>query len=120
MTDPQDMIHHLALALEVPPSDILGYKRYQHKGYTVIMKDFRKFTGIQPATDEEAAATLAEENADSYPADMPDDMKPIYDNPRKFTLQKIRYLAYFLEIQDASALRKMPLLDEIDARKSAK
>ena len=117
MTD-TDMTYHLALALEVPPEQILGYKHYQHKGYAVIMKDFRKFIGVHPVSDEEVAASLAEQNKDAYPESLPDDLKPIYDNPRRYKLQEIRNLAYFLEIRDASALRKMPLLDEIDAWKT--
>ena len=114
----KNMVYNLALALEISPDEILGYKQYPHKGYTVIMRDFRKFTGVQPASDEELEAELAQIDADAYPADMPDELKPIYDTPRRYKLQELRNLAYFLEIRDASALRKMPLLDEIDAYKT--
>lgn len=118
MTDKNDMIFNLALAIEVSPDEILGYRQVQHKGYNVILKDFRKFTGILPVSDQAVSTYLAEKNAGIYPEGMIDDLKPIYDHPRKYKLQEIRNLAYFLDIQDASALRKMPLLDEIEAWKA--
>lgn len=113
----KDITFNLALAIEVSPDDILGYRLVQNKGYNVVLKDFRKFTGVQPVSDQAVAALLAEYNADIYPEGMIDELKPIYDNPGKFKLQEIRTLAYFLDIRDASALRKQPLIDEVIAWK---
>ena len=116
MTTP-DMTLNLALALGVPPEEILGYRNIQHKGYNVIMRDFRKFTGVLPVPDTAVTAFLAEQNADDYPSGLPDDLKPTYDNPSKHLVQELKNLAYFLEIPDASALRKPSLIEEIEAWK---
>ena len=115
----KDIAKNLALAIEVDPSEILGYRNYYDKGYTVILKDYRKFTGVTPKSDLETAAAFDPEPADNYPAGLPNDLKLIYDNPNKFKVQELRSLAYFLPIRDASALKKAPLIDEIESWKAA-
>ena len=115
----KDIVRNLALAIEVDPNEILGYRNYYDKGYTVMLKDYRKFTGVQPASDIEVAVAFDNKPDDSYPAGMPIDLRPIYYNPRNYKVQDLRRLAYFLPIQDASALKKAPLIEEIESWKVA-
>ena len=119
----KDLTPELARALDLLPDEILGYKWYA-TGYAVITKDFRKHIDVQPVmwkpADENRSANGDDAGGSGtdappeYPAEMPDELKLIYRNPRNFKLQEVRKLAYFLQIRDASALRKLPLLDEID------
>lgn len=115
----KDITKNLALAIEVEPNEILGYKNYYALGYTVMLKDFRKFTNVTPVADQEVTAAFDNEPAKFYPSKMPDHLKPIYDNPVNFRVQELKSLAYFLPIQDASALRKQPLIEEIESWKVA-
>ena len=109
-----NLTRKLALTLEIEPEQILRYQKYPN-GYSVILKDYRKFTAVQPATDEQLAAT--ELPPPSYPDGLPEELQSVYDDPRNFTLKKIRPLAKFLGIDDAGSLPKAGLVDEIECYK---
>ena len=106
-----ELFEQLSAALEgVGPDEILTFQAYDD-GYTVILKDYRKFTQVRPIQPE------AIDIAEIYPPKLPADLRPVYDNPKKYKLKELSKLAEFLNIHDAPTLRKAQLIADILAWK---
>lgn len=105
----RDLAPDLAYSLDIRPEQVLQYKQYP-EGYTVLTTDFKKFTRVQPTAPPEPSA---------YPPGMPEELAAIFNEPYTARVQELRNLAYFLEIPDASALKKAALQEEIESWKKA-
>jgi len=101
MTNQTDLFTDLANALETTPDNILTFKQYPD-GYTVILSDHRKVTGVQPLTK-----TI-------YPPDLPEELRDIYDAPEKHTMFELVSLARALGMPYPKNKRKKQLIEEID------
>lgn len=118
MTDKQNLLAGLATTLEIEPDQILLYKATSSTfapGYTVILTDYRKFTGVIPdyqieEPDEENMVTV---NGIELPAEL----VVIYNNPKDYNRADLRELGAYLKIPKARTLNKAPLISKINAFK---
>lgn len=114
MTDKQELLAGLANTLEIEPDQIMLYKATSSTfapGYTVILTDYRKFTGVIPdyQIEEPDEYTLIDVNG----VYLPPELVVIYNNPKDYNRADLRELAAYLEIPKARTLNKAPLIREI-------
>ena len=111
-----DLTTNLALTLEISPDQILTYKPYD-AGYTVILTDYRKFTGVQPAEPKPEPAREPGPYAGYYPDALPEKLLDVYNTPEVYTKIHLVELAQALQISRATRLTKAQLLEEIQTWK---
>ena len=107
------MMQRLAAALEVNADEVLGFKKYP-SGYAVIMKDYRKFTHVQPADPQPVAPAAP---AQPQLPGLPPELQDVWRKPASHTVPELKALAKELGIPDYSTLLKASLIEEIELLK---
>lgn len=120
MTKKQELVAGLAKTIEVEPDQIMiytltGQPLGQPTAYTVILKDYRKYTGVIPNynIDPPDETHLVDIQGVSLPAEY----IPYYTNPKEYTRADLRDLAAYLQIPDARNLNKNVLVKRINTYK---
>ena len=100
----------LARSLGVKPQRILRFQR-DRSGYSVLHDDLRKFSGVHPdPTEVEDPIAIMTPNG---PYEIPEGLRAVYEQPRRFKRSDVRELATELRISPNSHMTKPQLVDAI-------